>query len=151
MSKELTITLDESVFEELRRFVGSDEVGCCVKFIEELVRERVVPPYTVEQLTEYYRLRGVEPEEAGARAYLKYIYLSGELDLVRKIGDQPQWVEAAYQAMQAGDAWDGSALAILDLSDQEMAADEEREAEAMAWETMNGKYLPYDEEYDGPR
>ena len=151
MQKELSITLERDVYDRLCRVVGEVDDKRCSEFILELVKNRVCSPFTdaeAEKSCEESR----EAAEERARAYLKTLYQSGDLDLARKLGNPPQWVELAYQAMLAGDSWDGSAVKILELGYREMADDEEREAEAEEWvEGLIGDVLPAGEKTDESR
>ena len=131
MRKKLTIALDWDVYERLCRVVGDTDEERCREFILQLVEGRVCSPFTNLEAEQPYR-QPPEDSEAAARAYLKTLYQSGDLDLARKSSDPPQWVELAYQAMLAGDAWDGSAAAILELGGRERAEHEHREARALA-------------------
>ena len=130
MQKMLTISLDQDIYERLCRVVGDEDETRCAEFVLELVRGRVCSPYTNAETKKSLR-ESQESAENRARAYLKSLYQSGQLDLARKLGDPPQWVELAYQAMLAGDSWEGSAVEILKLGYREMADDEEREARAL--------------------
>ena len=132
MQKELTITLDQDVYDRLCRVVGDEDETRCAEFVLELVRNRVCSPYTDAEAKKSHG-ESKEAAEKRARSYLKSLYQSGQLDLARSFGDPPQWVELAYQAMLAGDSWDGSAVKILELGYREMATDEEREKEADEW------------------
>ena len=128
--KKLTITLDQEVYERLCRVVGDADDQQCSEFILEIVRNQVFSPNTDTKAETPCR-KSREAEEVSARDYLKMLYQSGDLDLARKKGDPPQWVELAYQAMSAGDAWDGSAVEILELGSQEQAEHEQRQARAL--------------------
>lgn len=151
MPKELTITLDQDVYDRLCRVVGDEDETRCAEFVLELVRGRVCSPYTNAEAKNPYG-ESQEAAEKRARAYLKSLYQSGQLDLARQLGDPPQWVELAYQAMLAGDSWEGSAVDILKLGYREMADDEEREAEAEEWvEGLIGDVLPAGEVVDESR
>ena len=151
MQRKLTIALDSDVYERLCRAAGGDDEKRCAEFVLELVKNRVCSPYTDADVGKPYR-QSEEDSETVARAYLKMLYQSGDLDLARKSGDPPQWVELAYQAMAAGDDWDGSAVKILELGYREMAADEEREAEADEWaEGLIGDVLLQNEDTDESR
>ena len=130
MRKKLTIALDQDVYDGLCRVVGGDDDSRCSEFILKLVKDRVFSPYTNPDARQPY-LQSQEDSEVAARAYLKMLYQSGDLDLARKSNNPPQWVELAYQAMSAGDAWDGSAVAILELGGRERAHHEHREARAL--------------------
>ncbi len=130
MPKELTITLDQDVYERLCRVVGDEDETRCAEFVLELVRGRVCSPYTNAEAKNPHG-ESQEAAEKRARAYLKSLYQSGQLDLARQLGDPPQWVELAYQAMLAGDSWEGSAVEILKLGGSEQAEHEKREARAL--------------------
>ena len=151
MQKKLTITLDQDVYDRLCRVVGKVDDKRCAEFILEMVRGRVCSPFTnAEAEKSFGELQ--EAAEERARAYLKSLYQSGQLDLARQLGDPPQWVELAYQAMLAGDSWEGSAVEILKLGYREMADDEEREAETEEWvEGLIGDVLPAGEVVDESR
>ena len=130
MQKMLTISLDQDIYDRLCRVVGDEDETRCAEFVLELVRGRVCSPYTDAETKKSHR-ESQESAEKRARAYLKSLYQSGQLDLARKLGDPPQWVELAYQAMLAGDSWEGSAVEILELSGREQAEYEKREARAL--------------------
>ena len=144
MGRQLIITLEEDVYEGLCRAVGSPDAIRCSAFISEMLRQRVFLANAAGEADAARETSSQDnPQEAQARAYLKSIYQSGMLEEARKSGDAPQWVEAAYLAMAAGDEWEGSALEILDLGCQEMMADVEREYETEDWlEGLAGDTLP---------
>lgn len=59
MQKKLTVTVDEEVYEGLRKTIGSRKIS---KFIEELVRPHVVHPNLESAYAEMARDKGREKE-----------------------------------------------------------------------------------------
>ena len=59
MRKKLTVTVDEEVYESLRKTIGPRKIS---KFIEELVRPHVVHPNLESAYAEMARDKGREKE-----------------------------------------------------------------------------------------
>ena len=131
MAKTLTVTLETEVYEKLCEIAGESD-DSCVSYIEDLVRGNVISPFVGEDSRRSSQDKATEGE-ARARRYLKHLYQSGQLGLAMESPQAPRWVGLAYQAMVAGDSWEGSAEKILELGYREMASDKEREIEADEW------------------
>ena len=163
MGKQFTITLDDAVFERMCGLVGRDDDKFCTQYIEELVRRRVTyAPSGRDTFEDYpekvkaaispfdYWPDTVAEEKAAQFQQRMRSSFDETFDEPELEAEFRQWLDDGHRAQAADEQREARAMALLEWIYRAKLMAETRPGEALAWVQAIADQLGVGDEEDAP-